>query len=233
MCDKPTMCATIVPGNKTGPVAARMMESIVGSCYEACRSGRKQLEGFPDVRPLLNELQSLSEGHRAEKGAEDFKVTAVMPGGALVIRNQFFEQFAEVDGFNAVVADHNSRYNTENLTLQVPTAPQPESAPSLTHAETVSTDGPIKADVITSLTDPSAAQTLSLKLDHWKCFHVLTFSLSYRQFARPVSDVLHISRACHKENSMGEPFQGSLRRGSILAQGDVAIELADEHGAGY
>ena len=182
MCDKPTMCATIVPGNKTGPVAARMMESIVGSRYEACRSGRRQLEGFPDVRPLLNELQGLSDGRQAqEKGAEDFKVTAVMPGGALVIRNQFFEQFADIDEFNALVTDHNSRYNAENLTLQVPTAPQPESAPAFTHAETVQTDAPIKADVITSLADPSAAQILSFAshrdvLDHWTCFHVLTFS---------------------------------------------------------
>lgn len=161
MCDKPTMCATVVPGNKTSAVAARMMESIVGSCFEACRSGRRQLDNFPDIKPLLNELQALAEQQAQEKGAEDFKVTAVMPGGALCIRQQFFEQFGEIDEFNALVSSHNERYNPEGLSLQVPVAPQPESTSSLTLAETVQTEGPIKADKITSLSDPPGPQTSS------------------------------------------------------------------------
>lgn len=153
------LCAAIVPGHKTGPVAEKMMETITNSCYEACKTGRKILDGFPDVRPMLEELRSLSEGQVANP-TEPFKVTAAFPCGALVIRNQFFEQFSEIPEFQAVVDEHNSKYNPDKLSLQVPVAPQEDVPSGASKVEVLQTDDPIKEETVATIPAASAAQIL-------------------------------------------------------------------------
>ena len=155
--DKPVLCATIVPGHKTGAMAEKMMETITNACYEACKTGRKTLDGFPDVRPLLDELRSLSEGQHANP-TDGFKVTAAFASGALVIRNQFFEQFDEIPEFQCLVEEHNKKYNPDNLSLHIPTAPQQEEPSGNHKVEVLTPDAPIKEEAVATIPAAPAAQ---------------------------------------------------------------------------
>ena len=133
------------------------METITNACYEACKTNRKTLDGWPDARPLLEELRSLTEGQLANP-TEPFKVTAAFPGGALVIRNQFFEQFSEIPEFQSLVDGHNSKYNPEGLSLQIPVAMQEDTPPGASKAEVLLTDEPIKEETVATIPAASPPQ---------------------------------------------------------------------------
>lgn len=150
-----TLCATIVPGDD-GQKGQKMIERIIGSCYESCRSQRRELEGFPDFRPLLAELKTLGSNSDVADASDTFKVTTCVPSGALVIKNQFFEQFSEIPDFEGLVSDHNSRFNKDNLTLSEPekTASSADDGQKKNKTEVMETDQPIKAETISALTHP-------------------------------------------------------------------------------
>lgn len=132
----------------------------MNSCYEACRSKRRELDGFPDFAPLVAELKGLSTGEVPEM-TESFKVTASLPGGALVIRNQFFEQFNEMPEFEDLVQQHNKKFNPDGLTLAESTAPAPHvEERSSSKAPVMEREGPIKAETIASLAHSSDPQIL-------------------------------------------------------------------------
>ena len=153
--DKNVLCATVVPGDGEGQKANQIAERIVSCCYEACRGGRRELEGFPDFNPLVAELQGLSasNGHQV---SDSYKVTACLPCGALVIKNQFHEQFQEVPEFEAILADHNSRFNKDNLSLNDPesSGASPEESNKQVKTTLVATEEPIKAETISNLAHP-------------------------------------------------------------------------------
>ena len=93
-----TICATMVHQEGRGDKGTALMERISTATYDACRSQRLKLEGFPDVQPLLLEMQKTSgagENSPAIDGSS-FKVTVQQPGGALVVKEQFFEQFDDL-----------------------------------------------------------------------------------------------------------------------------------------
>ena len=158
MTDKTTLCATIVPGDADGQRANKIMERVVTSCYEACRSQKRELEGFPDFGPLTAELRNLSSGEGRVDSGETFKVTTCLPGGALVIRPQFFDQFKDVDEFEELVKCHNDRFNKENLTLaDTEQAPPPVEESSKGRTATVQTENPLTMEFVTSLPNPPGA----------------------------------------------------------------------------
>ena len=134
-----------------GDKGTALMERISTATYDACRSQRLKLEGFPDVQPLLLEMQKTSgagENSPAIDGSS-FKVTVQQPGGALVVKEQFFEQFDEVEEFSAIVEQHNKSYNPDNIRLKesVVTTPKPE----ILKTQLVSSDEPLTGASLTSL----------------------------------------------------------------------------------
>lgn len=150
LADKTTLCATIVPGDNDGGKGAKIMERVVSSCYEACRSGRRELESFPDFQPLLSELKGLSEGDGVV--ASEYKVCSCLPCGSLVIRPQFFDQFSEMPEFDDLVKRHNKTFNKDDLVLSAPTQDVPQvEDDKVTKAEIIKTTEAIKAETIASL----------------------------------------------------------------------------------
>ncbi|CAK9116682.1 unnamed protein product [Durusdinium trenchii] len=144
-----------------GDKGTALMERISTATYDACRSQRLKLEGFPDVQPLLLEMQKTSgagENSPAIDGSS-FKVTVQQPGGALVVKEQFFEQFDEVEEFSAIVEQHNKSYNPDNIRLKesVVTTPKPE----ILKTQLVSSDEPLTGASLTSLPNVSTLQVNS------------------------------------------------------------------------
>lgn len=162
MTDTTTLCATIVPGDADGQKGNKIMERIVSSCYEACRSQQRDLEGFPDFKPLLAELKSMSATGGGAEACDTFAVTTCVPSGALVIRNQFFEQFKELPEFDSLVEDHNKKFNKDNLTLSDPEVPgsSTDDAKKQRKTEVMATDEPIKPETVSSLANPSGPQAI-------------------------------------------------------------------------
>lgn len=147
-----TICATIVHQEGGRDKGAKLMERIETATYEACRDRRLQLETFPDVAPLVAELQKLSgrAGENSPPGdANSFKVTAQQPGGALVVKEQFFEQFGDIPEFDEIIQRHNSEYNKDGIRLKeaVATPQKPETL----KAALVSPDEPLTAAKLSSL----------------------------------------------------------------------------------
>eukprot|EP00438_Fugacium_kawagutii_P031428 Skav205778 [mRNA] locus=scaffold1714:733504:734586:+ [translate_table: standard] len=175
MTDKTTLCATILPGDNDQSRGQKIMERVVTACYESCREGRRELEAFPDFGPLLSELKSLSQGDAAAT-SDSYKVTSCLPCGSLVIRPQFFEQFAEMTDFHDLVDSHNAKFNKNNLTLSVPAANVPDSNGTKDiKMKTMETDEPIKADTIANLARAEILQlnsqiSMVVDLDHEAAF---------------------------------------------------------------
>lgn len=118
------LCATILPGDK-GPKAEALLQRIVNATYEGCRSKDLELANFPDFEPVLAEMNSLTNENEVKaKAACDFKVTNLMPCGSLVVKEQFFKQFLDIDDplpeFEALIAKHNETYNKDGKRLSDP-----------------------------------------------------------------------------------------------------------------
>ena len=158
--DKPeTVCGTVAIGTaKKEGDGTTLLDRIVNSCYEKCRSNNTIIPTFTDFQPLLAEMnQNNSSAETADPG---YQVTCLHPSGALIIKESFFEQFGKGDSemkeFDALVADHNSRYNDGGLrlgsdaaasTATIQDAARPERVAVLETAEPLTADSLAKLDV--------------------------------------------------------------------------------------
>ena len=115
-----TLCANIVvaSGNKNSAAqpAEAVLERIMTGTYDACRKGVLAIPGFPDFQPLTDTLKECSNGTDGTADAE-YKVCSVHASGALLLKESMMDQFAEMPGYEEIVADHNERFNSENLVL--------------------------------------------------------------------------------------------------------------------
>lgn len=155
--DKPeTVCATIAVGNaKKEGDGTTLLDRIVNTCYDKCRSNNTIIPTFPDFGPLLSELNINTSSETTDPG---YQVTCLHPTGALIIKESFFEQFgqgeSEMKEFDALVADHNSRFNDGGLrlgseaaaTTTTQDAPRPERVAVLETAEPLTADSLGKLD---------------------------------------------------------------------------------------
>lgn len=131
------------------------MERIATASYEACRNKKVEMEGFPDFAPLVDELKRDSGG-KTESSHDSFKVTSPQPCGALVVKEPFFQQFAEVPEFESIISDHNEKYNPDGVRLV--NEPGPAASPSKpepTHAVLLKTSEPLTAKTLVELPNPS------------------------------------------------------------------------------
>lgn len=114
--DKPEMvCATFAVGSaKKDGDGDLLLERIVTSTYELCRTNPEFIPAFPNFEALLRELNATEEERGNDPG---YQVTALHPSGALAIKESFFEQFAEIREFEEVVAAHNAKYNVDGVKL--------------------------------------------------------------------------------------------------------------------
>ena len=135
------------------------MERIATATYDACRDRRLQLESFPDVTPLVAEMQRLSKHPVGDSprpaDSSTFKVTAQQPGGSLVVKEIFFEQFGDLDEFAAVIEQHNKTYNTDGLRLKE-TAVTPQKKAEIEKTPVLSVDEPLTSAKMSAL--PNASQ---------------------------------------------------------------------------
>lgn len=115
-----TLCANVVvaSGNKhsVAQPADAILERIMTGTYDACRKGVLAIPGFPDFQPLTDTLKECSSGSDGAAEAE-YKVCSVHGSGALLLKESLMDQFAEMPGYEEIVADHNERFNSENLVL--------------------------------------------------------------------------------------------------------------------
>ena len=149
--DRQILCATILPGDNDGSKAHVMNDRIVSSCYHGARNGEIQVEGFPDFDPLLQEMKAQTE--EVTQASGDYKVTACLPSGALVVKPGFFEQFKGQAGFQELVDNHDSRYNKDKISLVEQTSSVADK--KLTEMVRKSEDGPIPPERIATLPSPS------------------------------------------------------------------------------
>ena len=162
-----TFCATIVLVEKTSEEgqaradrADRMLERITAAAYAAARTKTREIEGFPDFSPLVDELKRLS-GNEATAKTQEFKVTSLQPSGALVIKEGFYTQFHEVAEFEALVSSHNATYNAENLRLTDP-CPSPRKDETAQATIIQTPDEPLTPEKFAALPDPSLPQRLRI-----------------------------------------------------------------------
>ena len=109
-----------------------MMERIASATYDASRTGSLKIEGFPDFAPVVTELKRVSAGGSDGMIPHDsgkFKVTSLQPGGFLVIKEPFLEQFQDNDELESIVQAFNQKYNPQNIRLREATAPQQPTRP--------------------------------------------------------------------------------------------------------
>ena len=150
----PCFCATVCPSESK---SSKIMHRVVTSLFEAARTGRRQLGGFPDIKPLLAELQMMSSMGVNVKESEEYTVTVPQPDGVLVIKESFFDMFAEeMQDFWDVVNDFNQKYNPEHRRLNQVQAAAP-TAPQIQKAELVQDDETVTTQSLNSLPDVSGS----------------------------------------------------------------------------
>ena len=129
------------------------MHRVVTSLFEAARTGRRQLSGFPDIKPILAELQAMSVMGVNVRESEEYTVTVPQPDGVLVIKESFYGMFAEeMPDFWDVVNDFNQKYNPEHRRLNQVQAAVPV-APHIEKAELVQDDETVTVQSLSSLPD--------------------------------------------------------------------------------
>ncbi|CAK9058796.1 unnamed protein product [Durusdinium trenchii] len=148
-----------------------MNDRIVSSCYHGARNGEIQVEGFPDFDPLLQEMKAQTQ--EVTQASGDYKVTACLPSGALVVKPGFFEQFKGQAGFQELVDNHDSRYNKDKISLVEQTSSVADK--KLTEMVRKSEDGPIPPERIATLPSPDTLQinsqiSLIIDTDHEAAF---------------------------------------------------------------
>ena len=149
-----TFCATIAhnDGGRSDR-GEKLMERISTATYNACRNKVIQLDEFPDFGPLVAEMQRSSNPEDVKQGDPNtFKVTVQQPGGNLVVKEQFFQQFADNTEFEEIVAKHNENYNPEGSRLRETVAAPQRTEPNKT--VTVSGD-PMTPEKLATLPNPS------------------------------------------------------------------------------
>lgn len=144
-----TICGTVVIQEKGSDRSANLVGRISTATYEACRTGRLQLDSFPDVNPLLQEMQRTSGNQNSPSQSFTYKVTSLQADGSLVVKEQFFEQFGEMPEFDEIIQHHNQTYNTEGLRLKE-TVVNPQK-PTVSKAVVVATDEPLTTAKMTAL----------------------------------------------------------------------------------
>ena len=114
-----------------------------------------QLQGFPDIGPLVTELQTLNAtGAACVQESTDYQVSVPQPDGSLIVKEYFFEMFSEsITEFWDIMNSFNKKYNKENRRLlQRNTEPTQESNPH-EKADTVPLDESTTAQSINSMPD--------------------------------------------------------------------------------
>ena len=124
------MCLTLVHQESRGDRSGKLAERIATATYDACRSKKVNIDSFPDVSPLVEEMQRLSGNDIAPSSGPTLNVTTQQPGGSLVVKESFFDQFGNMDEFQQVVEEHNKKYNPENVRMRERVA-TPRAEPSL------------------------------------------------------------------------------------------------------
>ena len=121
MTQPTTLCANVVVAssskNSMAQPAEAVLERIMTGTYDACRKGVLAIPGFPDFQPLTDTLKECSSGNDGIAADAEYKVCSVHASGALLLKESMMDQFAELPGYDDIVADHNERFNTENLVI--------------------------------------------------------------------------------------------------------------------
>ena len=125
------------------------------------------LGNFPDFEPLLSEMSSLAnENEIRAKAANDFKVTNLMPCGSLVVKEQFFKQFLDIDEplpeFEALIAKHNEVYNKDGKRLSDPeqsTRTEEVDRPQNEVCEVIKGDKPLNHESVAALPNTCPPQS--------------------------------------------------------------------------
>ncbi len=155
--DKPRcVCGTLAVGTaKKEGNGDVLLERIVSTTYGLCRSnpGCGIIPDFPDFAPLLAEMDSTAVSVEA-KASECYQVTALQPDGALVIKEQFFQQFGEGENeireFHDVVKQHDETFNASGVRLSSETQPAP-AEPQNEKVVPVNPDAEMTAETLASL----------------------------------------------------------------------------------
>lgn len=150
-----TICATIVVGSaKKSGDADSLMNRIVTAVYDKCRADPAcgLIPDFPDFAPLLAQMSETQVG--ATPNA-DFQVTVLQHDGALVIKEQFFQQFGEGDSeiseFHEIVRKHNEQFNESNLRLSTAAASAPVVERRTETCAVVETSEPLTAEKLANM----------------------------------------------------------------------------------
>ena len=131
------------------------MERIANHAYEASREQKIQVPNFPDFGPLVAEMKRTSGSTEARMtNDKGLKVTVQEPGGALVVKEPFFEQFGEMDAFQEVIQDHNvgKGFNKENLRMsEAPQRQDQQPQGQANKAAVVETEKPLTAESVATM----------------------------------------------------------------------------------
>lgn len=107
------LCASIAVSSKraSSDHADALAGRILAETYEACRCGKLELSGFPDFRPMVEAMRDCNQ--LSSQSNSDYKVCVVHPSGALLLKEALSEHFAEMEGYQEIVEEHNGKFNPQ------------------------------------------------------------------------------------------------------------------------
>lgn len=158
-CGKSWNCATIVQGPEE--LAELCSKRISTSIYELARTGQLSLPAWPAFDTLVSQLRETSEEHHASPDA--YKVTASLPCGSLVICDALVAKFRENPKLQheveALIEQHNAKYNKEGKEVTVQNDDGPGPAEQGTHVnQVVLQDETVTMEYLESLPKPMCLQ---------------------------------------------------------------------------
>ena len=160
----PCYCCTICPSEN---LSRRVLHRIVTAVFEGARAGTKQLSGFPNIGPLVAELQSMKDVGLSVADSPDYQVCVPQPDKVLCVKEKFFEMFSEqIPEFWDVLNNFNEQHNPDGRRLVERTATEAVTTPSPSVARAALVPDSMDGKALNSLPDARRPQRKCQKSIH-------------------------------------------------------------------